>query len=84
MLPFEVSYRAPFQIFSQNTLTIYSAATSRIFAVNNNATSLIPYVLQHIERVTLRLWAFVDIDENIQKIVKKTITIFDLFFSHKF
>ena len=29
------------------------------------------YSMQHIERGTLRQWAFLDIDENIQKIIQK-------------
>ena len=35
--------------------------------------------MQHIERGTLQLWAFSDIDENIQKMIEKTIKIFDPF-----
>ena len=36
-------------------------------------------VMQHIKRGTLQLWAFLDIDENIQKIIEKTIRIFNPF-----
>ena len=35
------------------------------------------YVIQHIERGTLWLWTFLDIDEYIPKKLRKTVKIFD-------
>ena len=41
------------------------------------------FVMQHIERGTLQLWAFLEVDENIQKIMI-TIRIMDPFSIVKF
>ena len=41
-------------------------------------------MMQHKKRWTLQLWAFLDIDENIQKVVKKAIRVFDPFSIVKF
>ena len=40
-------------------------------------------VMQLIERGTMQLWAFLGIDESIQKIIKKTIRFFFPFFNCK-
>ena len=37
------------------------------------------FAMQHIERRTLQLWAFLDRDENNQKLIKKWIKKFILF-----